>query len=435
MAAPAISQLNMNGLEILNARFQNLSANPGSPSEALYYWNTVTKKLRVYDGTAWIDVGGGAGTVTSFSAGDLAPLFTTTETNPTTTPALSFSLSNASQNFIFAGPASGGAGAPSYRALAQADLPSSVPLSFWSAATANISLGGFKITNLADPTSAQEAATKAYVDQVASGLNVKTSVKAATTSNITLSGAQTIDAISIIAGDRVLVKNQSTASQNGIYVCAAGAWTRSTDMDAWAEFPSAFFFVEQGSTNADSGWVCTNDAGGTLGTTAVTFAQFSGAGQITAGAGLDKTGNTIFIGAGNDSITVNADSIQVTVDNSTIETAAGVGIRVKDGGITFPKIASGVWGSTLDTTGSVVNVLRYTPVSNFNVARVRIITTTLANGANTVTHSLGQQFVAAFILDASNRWVPVSDYVCTSASAITVQNDSTSFSATILIIG
>lgn len=161
--------------------------------------------------------------------------------------------------------------------------------------TADYAFGGFKITGLADPVNAQDAATKNYVDSTAQGLDVKQSVRAATTANITLSGAQTIDGVAVVAGDRVLVKNQTTQSANGIYVAAAGAWARSSDMDVWTEFPGAFTFVEEGSTQADTGWVCTVNAGGTLGTTNVTWAQFSGAGTYTAGTGLTLTGGQFSI--------------------------------------------------------------------------------------------------------------------------------------------
>lgn len=161
--------------------------------------------------------------------------------------------------------------------------------------TADYGFGGYKITNLADPVNDQDAATKYYVDSVAQGLDVKASVKAATTANITLSGAQTIDGVSVVAGDRVLVKNQTAAAQNGIYVAASGAWARSSDADTWAELVSAYVFVEEGATYADTGWVCTVNQGGTLGTTAVTWTQFSGAGTYVAGTGLTLSGNTFSI--------------------------------------------------------------------------------------------------------------------------------------------
>jgi hypothetical protein len=141
------------------------------------------------------------------------------------------------------------------------------------------------------PTASTDIANKLYVDTVAQGLDAKASCVAATTADITLSGAQTIDGVSVVAGNRVLVKNQTLSQNNGLYLCASGAWTRTTDADTWDELTSAFTFIEQGTTNGDCGFVCTANAGGTLGTTALPWSQFSGAGTFTAGTGLTLTGS------------------------------------------------------------------------------------------------------------------------------------------------
>ena len=146
------------------------------------------------------------------------------------------------------------------------------------------------------PSGANDIANKSYVDSVAQGLDAKASCVVATTVNLAaLSGLLTIDGVTVVAGDRVLVKNQTLTQNNGIYVAASGAWTRSTDMDVWAEVPNAFTFIETGSTQADTGWVTTANAGGTIGVTAMPWTQFSGAGTYTAGTGLTLTGTQFSI--------------------------------------------------------------------------------------------------------------------------------------------
>jgi hypothetical protein len=160
----------------------------------------------------------------------------------------------------------------------------------------SLTLGG--LTSVAvtqDPVSALQLATKQYVDAVAQGLDPKASCVAATTANITLSGTQTIDGVALIAGDRCLVKDQTLSQNNGIYLVASGAWTRALDMDSWLEVPGAFTFIEQGTLYADTGWVCTSNAGGTLGTTPITWVQFAGVGSYTAGTGLTLTGTQFSI--------------------------------------------------------------------------------------------------------------------------------------------
>jgi hypothetical protein len=153
-------------------------------------------------------------------------------------------------------------------------------------------------------------------------------VIAATTTNATLATAyangQVVDGVTLTTGDRILIKNQTDQTANGIYtVNASGAPTRSTDMNAGSEFPSAYVFVEQGTTNADTGWVCTNNSPVTLGSTNIVWAQFSGAGTYLAGDGLILTGNTFAVGAGT-GITVAADT--VAIDSAVVVSKYAVSI-------------------------------------------------------------------------------------------------------------
>jgi len=194
----------------------------------------------------------------------------------------------------------------------------------------SLTLAGLtSVTVTQDPVSALQLATKQYVDSVATGLSPKAPVLVATTANITLSGEQTIDGVTT-SSSRVLVKNQGTSSQNGIYVSSSGAWSRASDANTWNSLVSAFVFVETGNTQADTGWVCTVDPGGTLGVTAVTWVQFSGAGTYAAGTGLTLTGNTFSItntavSAGSYTIgnfTVNAQG-QLTAASSAATTGSG----------------------------------------------------------------------------------------------------------------
>jgi hypothetical protein len=144
------------------------------------------------------------------------------------------------------------------------------------------------------PTGTTDIANKQYVDAVAQGLNPKQAVKCATLTNITLSGLQTIDAYTTLVNDRVLVKNQGTASQNGIYVASASTWTRSTDMDVWSEVPGAYAVVLYGG-QAQTAWVSTSSDTGTINVTAITFVQFAGNSTYFAGTGLSLAANTFSI--------------------------------------------------------------------------------------------------------------------------------------------
>jgi hypothetical protein len=230
-----------------------------------------------------------------------------------------------------------------------------------AAPAAALAMNSQKITGLGEPTAAQDAATKNYVDLAIQGLDPKIGVKAATIADLgtvaysngtsgvgaTLTNTGTLaafvlDGQTLAVNDRVLIKDQTTSLQNGIYTVTtvgsgAVAWvlTRATDNDTWAEVPASFVFVEQGTVNADNGYLFTADQGGTMGTTAITITQFSGAGQITAGNGLTKTGNTINVVGTANRISVAADAVDI--DSNYVG---------QNSITTLGTIATGTWNAT-----------------------------------------------------------------------------------------
>jgi hypothetical protein len=239
--------------------------------------------------------------------------------------------------------------APTFRALVSNDIPSLAhtkisdfdagvrtnTLAEMAAPAGAVSLNSQKITNLADPTADADAANKGYVDGVAQGLDVKDSVVATTTANGTLASAfangQTIDGVSLSTNDRILIKDQSTQTENGIYtVNASGAPTRADDLATGADAAGAFVFVEQGTVNAENGFVCTSNKGSAVvGTNNLVFSQFSGAGQITTADGLQKTGNTISVDLkANGGLVIESSEIAVDLAASSITGTLAIG----DGG-------------------------------------------------------------------------------------------------------
>jgi Repeat of unknown function (DUF5907) len=391
-------------LEARNIRHHQLGTAPAAPVTGQMYYNTGDNTLYWWDGSIWVSARGGAASTPDATtsskgviqlAGDLAgtaaapqiaagvivdaDINASNKDGAAGTPSLRTLGTGAQQaaagndtRFTDARaptahaathqPGGGDAmavdavvGTGSLRTLgagAQQAMPGNRTLDAITVPGASVNVNSQKIINLADPTGNTDAANKQYVDNNIQGLDAKASVKAASTANLTLSGTQTVDGIALVANDRVLVKDQSTPANNGIYLVQAGAWTRATDMDAWAEVPSAYVWVEQGTTQADTGWVATADQGGTLNSTAITWTQFSSAGAAIAGAGLTKTGNTIdAVGTAN-RILVNADNIDIHgsyVGQASITTLGTVTTGVWNG--TAVPVANGGTGQATAKAG------------------------------------------------------------------------------------
>ncbi len=219
--------------------------------------------------------------------------------------------------------------------------------------TGNQSMGNNRLTSVSTPSSGTDAANKDYVDNsittALSPFTSKGTVRGATTANITLSGAQTIDGVSIIAGDRVLVKNQSSAAENGLYLCASGSWTRTTDMDAWTEVPGALVSVQEGTTLADTIWVCTANQGGTLNTTAITWSNpFTGIGLTSSNFVFDETPSGTINGSNADFTIANtptSGTVRVYLNGLRVLAGSGDGYTIS--GTTITMTTAPVSGDTL----------------------------------------------------------------------------------------
>lgn len=185
------------------------------------------------------------------------------------------------------------------------------------------------IINLPAPSGSGDATNKAYVDALLMGVKWKDQVRAATTGNIALTGTQTVDGVALVVNDRVLVKNQSSASANGIYVVASGAWSRSLDADGTSEIGGMSVFVQEGTTQGNQQWTCSTDGAITLGTTSLTFIQIGAGTSYSNGTGINIAGSVI-----------NVDTAVVT---------RKVGVNIGDGSATSFNISH-----NLGTTDAIV---------------------------------------------------------------------------------
>jgi len=422
MATKFLTNIDLNQNQLVNATFEVLGTAPNTGNfEGRMYYNSTTDSIEIYGNGAWrkvvnsISSGGGAG---------ISEALTVSESNGVVTLTLN---------------------------VADVDSAGLLSSTFWgllNGATSDATVstlvkrdssGNIKV---ATPTDAAHAATKGYVDAARQGLDVKQSVRAATTAAVNLSSeleaGDTIDTtVTLVAGDRVLVKNQGTASQNGIYVVqATGAAVRATDADGTADTGTVsggtFTFVEEGTANADSGWVVSSNGAITVGTDAMNWVQFSGAGAVVAGDGLTKDGSTINAVGTTDRISVSANAIDIAstyVGQNTITTLGtittgvwnGTDVAVTDGGTGASTAADARTNlASTSTSGQTTSTAVLARVVHQACAASSVGVST-----TTVTHNFGTKNLTVQVYQVSTGETVNCDVVRSSNDSVVVTMNGT----------
>lgn len=461
---------------------------PASPTNGQLWYDTTNNRLKVYENGSWVSASQtGAVLTTDNAGGDLSGTFSnlqiaanavgTTEIansnvtyakiqnvaasrllgNPTGSAAAPSEISLAADHSFtgsslqlgaFTGDITKSAGSLATtianNAVTVAKLATTVTLNSIAtanAATADITVSGFKITNLGTPTNATDAATKSYVDGIATGLNWKSSVRLASTANVSVTYTATggtsgrgqitaapnsLDGVTLVAGNRILLKNQTTGAQNGVYTVttvgtgANGVWDRATDFDQDAEVNAgAAIFIEEGTNNADTGWVLTTNnpitIGGSSGT-ALTFTQFTSTGTVVAGNGLTLTGNTLDVVGTTNRISVAADSIDIaaTYVGQTSITTLGT-------------ITTGTWTGTAIAVANGGTGATSAAAARTNLGAVGKYSATLgaltAGAETTITHSLGTTEVQTMFRDATTNYQILFSWRVIDSNSIGVTAD------------
>lgn len=415
MARIFLTSIDLSKNELLNAVIQNLATAPTDPVEGQVYCDTAEHNIKFYLNGLWetwvnaalLGSANGAATLNGSS------LVVQNPANATSTPTaskipiadLNGKLDNGwiktgsgndldadtldSQHGSYYLARANHTGTQTASTISDFDTQVRTSrLDQMAAPTASVSFNGQIISDVADPVNGNDATNKSYVDSVSQGLSPKTGVQAASVSNLTLSGTQTIDGVVLSVSDRVLVKNQTLPEENGVYSVQSGAWTRDLDTDTWNELISAYVFVEGGTVNTGSGWVCSVESGGTLGTTPVTWNQFSQTGNISGvsvGGGAveifkQKNGSNLEFRTINDTTTVN---VTQTGDLVTFDVIPE-GLDINDLGGSALEVAKGGTGGT--TAAEAKTNLGFT--SKYAAS--------IGNGSATsfsVTHNLGSEDV------------------------------------------
>ena len=429
MATKFLTNLDLNQNQILHATFEVVGTDPNSGNfEGRMIYNSTTDSIKVYGNGAWRSFVNNI-----VASGDYTNAITISESNGEVSLTLN---------------------------LANTDDAGLLSADFWNAlndatsdATASklVKRDGNGNIKVATPTDAAHAATKGYVDAARQGLDVKQSVRAATTGPVNLANqleaGDTLDTtVTLVAGDRVLVKNQSTASENGIYVVqASGAAVRAADADGTADTGTVsggtFTFVEEGSVNADSGWVVSTNGLINVGSDPINWVQFSGAGSVTAGDGLTKSGNTLNVGGTTDRITVNADSVDIASTyegQSSITTVGTIGTGIWEGtavsvlfGGTGATTASGARENLADTspTGQTTS----TPVLA-RIAKQGCAASSVGVSTTTVTHNFGTTDVIVQIYEVATGATVYGDITRSNSNTVSVVLNGTIASNDYMIV-
>ena len=394
--------LNQNAL--LNAKIQNQGSAPTTPVLGQIYFDTVLDQFGVYTASGWAYLDSGnindiLGDVTSGiqvsitnGVATISQLAATSAQNGYMSSTDKSKLDNATPN-------------PTANTIVERN------------ATGGIDVNQISIINA--PVNQTDGVNKQYVDGVAQGLTIKEPVRVIASTNKTLSGLQTIDGISLVDGDRVLVALQTDPTQEGIYIVRTGAWDRADDFKLGDSVANAFMFVSEGTQFADTGWVCTNDKGSDIvGTNDLVFVQFSAAGVIEAGAGLTKTGNNIDVVAGDTSVTVNPNDIVVNRANDGAIGIDGNGIKTNVDGNTIAIVANQL------VTGSHTSKIASAAVTIGDVA-----------GSAIITHNFGTRNIVTQVFDASTFEQLGVEVVHTDIDNITVSSNGTNRNVIVVITG
>lgn len=258
--------------------------------------------------------------------------------------------------------------------------------------TGSLNVDSGTITNLSDPTNPQDAATKIYVDSVAQGLDIKESVRVATTVDVPVAVVAegfVMDGVTLVSGDRILLKNQTTPSENGIYVVGEFAITRSSDANEPSELNAGtFVFVEEGTAYGDTGWVVSSDNPLVIGTDAMEWTQFSGAGTYLAGNGLTLTGNTFSI---DDAVVVTETDLNTAVGNLTtyidgfLDPSTGTTVEYIDDQDAATLIAANAFTEALVETGDATATPTYLALDINDVAKQVAASATTSGGGTAAT--------------------------------------------------